>query len=283
MMLTEVLMRLNYFNKYYTALFITLFLISTGIATEVHADSGYKKIIENKVIKIGISNHYPPLNFNKGKKGLEIEMSKMLGKFLNVKVKLVPMKVHEYTSALKNKNVDIVIAGFSRSLERAKNIWFSKPYLNISPAILVKKSFLPKTNFGDEFETAQISTLWDLKGRGRFIFGVKKGSSYEKLLKKHFPKMKRVIVKSNEHGLSLLKKGKIHGFIHDSLYLKYIYQKSAKISRLNKLLHGGSRVEKICIGIPFGEVILKNQLDLFISELIRQGVINDLLGKFNKE
>jgi polar amino acid transport system substrate-binding protein len=243
----------------------------------------YKRIIEKKVIRIGISTHYPPLNFNSGKKGVEIEMAEKLGKFMGVRVVKIPMTVAEFVPAIKSGKVDIVIAGFSRNIQRARTIWFSKPYITLSPGVLVIKGVLPQTRFGDEFEESPIKTIWDLKRVSRFRFAVKKGSTYEYLLNDKMPDMPKVIVKTTEEGLNLLKTGKAHGFVHDSLYLQYLYRTSALYRAPYRLLTGGNLVEKICVGLPFGDTILKNQVDVFIEELIREGLIEEWLKKYDQK
>jgi len=242
----------------------------------------YGTIMAKKEIRIGISKHYPPLNFNAGKKGVEMEMAKKLGKFLGVKVKLIPLSVSQYMTALEKNRVDILLAGFSRNLKRAKSVWFSIPYVTITPGVLVRKGKLPRTRFGDEFEQAPFKTIWDLERINKFKFTVKKGSTYEYLLENHFPHMPRVSVNTDEECMDLLQKGKVHGFVHDSLYLEYLYSTSAKIRGPYTLLKGGNRREMLCIGLPFGDLVLKNQIDIFISELIRTGQIDKWLDKYNK-
>ncbi len=243
----------------------------------------YKSIMERKTVRIGISTHYPPLNFHSGKKGVEIEMARKLGEFLGVKIVKVPMTVSEFVPAIKNGKVDIVIAGFSRNIERARDIWFSRPYITLSPGVLVIKGVLPQTRFGDEFEESPIKTIWDLKRISRFRFAVKKGSTYEYLLNDKLPDMPKIIVKTTKEGLEMLKSGKAHGFVHDSLFLQYLYRTSASYRGPYRLLTGGRLVEKICVGLPFGDTILKNQIDVFIEELMREGLIEEWLKKYDQK
>lgn len=266
-----------------TAILINVLLCGFIIFASPQADAAdaYSRITAKKEIRIGISKHYPPLNFKGGKSGLEMEMARELGKFLGVKVTLVKLPVAVYVSALQKGRVDIILAGFSRNLKRGRIIWFSKPYLSVTPGVLVRKNALPQRRYGDEFEERLISSIWDLKSLTRFSFAAKKGSAYEELLKEHFPNTKRVIITSNDEGIRLLKKGRVKGFVHDSLYLKYLYGTSAKLRSRYRLLQGGAQTEQLCIGLPFGDVVLKNQIDLFVDEMIRTGRIRSWLEKYN--
>ncbi len=259
-----------------------LLLSITVFAKDFKSGEVYGKIKSSKTITIGISKHYPPLNFKSNSKGVEKEMISLLKKYLNVQVKVVPMSVREYIPALEKGTVDIVIAGLSRNLVRGKRIWFSKPYLSATPAVLANKRRLPQTTFGESFQTSKIKTIWDLQNITRFKVAVKKGSSYQHLLERKLPDMPRVLVSSNKEGLKLLSDGSVHGFVHDSIYLQYLYRSSARYRSGFVLLQGGSQSEKICIGLPKGDVALKINIDLFVDEIVRQGYVSDWLKKYNR-
>ena len=241
----------------------------------------YSAIMRQKIIRVGVSKDYPPLNFNAGQKGLEIEMLRKLAEFLGVRFEIVPLDVDEYITSISRRKVDIVIAGFSRDLERARTIWFSKPYLSVTPGVLADSRAIPQTRFGEQFEQAPISTIWDLKRLPGFRFAIKKGSTYERILESSFPEMTRVLVASNQEGLELLKEGKVDGFVHDSLYLEYLFSSSAKLQSSFVLLKGGNRTERLCVGLPFGDLLLKNQVDVFIDEILRLGLVDDWLKKYS--
>lgn len=271
-----------------TILFTILFTMSVAagqLASQERPNRAgtYKAILDRGTMKIGVSRHYPPLNFGNGSKGLEAEMARELGAFLGVKVQIVPLKLFDYVPALEKGEVDIVIAGLSRSLTRARKIWFSAPYLTITPAALVSRRILPQTRFGDQFEQAPFRTVWDLKRLSGFKCAVKRGSAYMDLLESRFPGVERLPVSGNKEGLKSIASGTAQGFMHDSLYLQYMYRKDASLGSAFALLSGGDKVEELCMGLPFGDSILKNQVDIFIAELKRQGIIAQWLDRFNSE
>jgi polar amino acid transport system substrate-binding protein len=241
----------------------------------------YRSIMRKKTIHIGVSKDYPPLNFEAGRAGVEMEMARMLGEFLGVSVRLTPLDVNEYIPAIERRKVDILIAGVSRTLSRARTIWFSEPYLTVTPGVLADSRSIPQTRFSDEFEQQPLRTLWDLKALPGFRFAVKAGSTYEHILAAEFPAAAMVVVSSNEEALEMLRKGTVNGFVHDSLYLEYLYANSAKLRSAYVLLKGGTPTEKICVGLPFGDTILKTQVDTFIQEILRQGLVDQWLSKFS--
>ena len=267
-------------HKIFAALCLII-IAAPASAETASQNQTYRSIIERGEIRIGISKHYPPLNFKAGKTGVEIEMAKELGKFLGVRTTTVHLSLSDYIPAIETGKVDIVMAGLSRNMERAKKIWFSEPYISMTPGVLANRRRLPQTRFGDKFEQNPIRTIWDLKNISGFKFAVKKRSAYEQLLGREFPDMQKVIVSTNEEGLNALKSGSAHGFVHDSLFLQYLYSHSSEYRGNYTLLQGGNRHENICVGLPFGDSVLKNQIDIFILELIRQGRIDEWLEYYN--
>ena len=260
---------------------ISMVLLLLAAAAALQPGEAYRDIIQKKALRVAVSMDYPPLNFNAGEKGVEVEMARGLGAFLGVEVRLVPLPVGRFTAALEQREVDAVIAGYSRSLARAKTVWFSEPYLSVTPAVLADSRSIPQTSYGAEFEQPPIRTIWDLKRLTDFRFAVKKGSAYEDLLAAEFPDMARVVVSSNEEGMDLLRKGAVNGFVHDSLFLEYLYGTSAKLRSTYVLLSGGPRIEKICVGLPFGDTVLKQQVDTFIQETLRLGRVEEWLARYS--
>ncbi len=195
------------------------FVTLVGVVPAPAAGNGevYSSIIKEKMVRVGISKDYPPLNFNGGAGGAEMEMIRRFGEFLGVRVALVPLEVEEYAAAIQARRVDMVIAGFSRNLERGRAIWFSQPYISVTPGVLADSRSIPQTRFGEQFEQAPLSSIWDLTRLPNFRFAVKKGSSYQHLLETTFPDMRRVIVVCDGEGLDLLRREAVDGFVHDSL------------------------------------------------------------------
>jgi len=260
---------------------IPLLILALGIKTYT-PDKVFQAIKNKRTLYVGISQHYPPLNFN-GKSGFDIELAKAIGTFLDVKVVFRKLKITQYISAIENRKVDVVIAGMSRNIKRGQRIWFSTPYITVTPAMLVNKRLLPQQKMGDEFESDAIKNIWDLKRLTYFTIAVKRGSAYIDLLNQQMPDMKQKLISSNDEGFALIKKGRINGFIHDSLYLEYMYNKDTKLRNTCTLLKGGKQVEKLCVGLPFGDIVLKNQIDLLINELKRTGHIDKWLKRYKRK
>lgn len=259
-----------------------LLLSALFISTQLTAGERYDRIIQNGVIKVGISQSYPPLNINANGShtGVELEMAESLAEFLDVRLETVSLPVSEYIGALSSGRVDVLLAGLSRNLGRGSQIWFSTPYIEMTPAVLVDKRKLPKTEYGEVFEEDPFRTLWDLKRLPNFNFGVKRGSAYERLLIANFETMNQIMLKDNSQGLRYLKEGRIDGFVHDSLYLEHLVRKNPELKNRFRLLSGGDLIEQISVGLPFGDSILKTQVDFWVEELVRQKRIAGWLNRY---
>ena len=72
---------------------ILIFTLMAFLGTALHAATGggdvYRSIMQKNTVRIGVSRDYPPLVFNAGEKGAEIEMVRRFGDFPGVRVELV--------------------------------------------------------------------------------------------------------------------------------------------------------------------------------------------------
>lgn len=261
-------------------IFFSLFIFSSFTRPDA-----FHEIQKNSLIRIGMTSEYKPLHFQSGGqwKGVEIEMVRSLGKFLGVKTEIHVMEFAALEEALQKGEIDIVLSGYSRSLKRAQKIWFSEPYLEITPAVMIDKRFLPRRTFGEDYEEKQYSTIWDLSEIGPMTLAVKEKSVYQQMVAQNFPNYKIHLVQSNREGLKALTGGKAQGYVHDSLYLTSLLRLDSTLAERYSLLKGGDFKEAICAGLPFGDVTLKIQIDTWIAELNRLGKIKHWLSLYMPE
>jgi len=239
---------------------------------------------DDETLRVGISLGYPVLHFseNGAREGLEIELAKGFADYLGKSIVFVPLSIHDISEAIKDKRIDIAFAGYSRSIERGKKVWFSDPYLEISPAALVHERAVPRTSYGSEFETKKFKTVSDLAQLPRLRVLLKKDSVYESSAPIQYPMFDISAVASIEEGLSELLSGKGDALLHDSLYLEYLYQRRAELQGRFLLLKENSR-EHISAVLPRGEEKLLYEVNFFLSELKRTGQIQRWLEEYSKK
>ena len=101
------------------------------------------KTLEKGVLTVGTNATFPPFEFkdkdeDKEIKGFDIELINKIAEKLNLKVKIVDMPFEGLLPALGNK-IDTVIAGLTKTEERAKIVDFTKPYFYGKQSILTLK------------------------------------------------------------------------------------------------------------------------------------------------
>src|SRR5271166_4720222 len=112
------------------------------------------EIISRGTINIGVLVDLPPygiLNDKQEPDGYDIEVAKLLGKYMGVKVNLVQLTSPNRIPFLVTNKVDLIVATFGVTPERAKQVMFSIPYSAIENVV-----FAPKDT--------HITSIQDLKG-----------------------------------------------------------------------------------------------------------------------
>jgi polar amino acid transport system substrate-binding protein len=131
------------------------------------------EIISRGSINIGVLVDLPPygiLNAQQEPDGYDIEVAKLLGKYLGVKVNLVQLTSPNRIPFLVTNKVDLIVATFGITPERAKQVLFSIPYSAIENVV-----FAPKDR--------KIAKLEDLKG---LKVGVPRGTVQDVILTQTF-------------------------------------------------------------------------------------------------
>jgi polar amino acid transport system substrate-binding protein len=129
------------------------------------------EILSRGTINIGVLVDLPPygiLNDKQEPDGYDIEVAKLMGTYLGVKVNLVPLTSPNRIPFLLTNKVDLIVATFGITPERAKQVMFSIPYSAIENVIFAGKD-------------KKISSIDDLKG---LRVGVPRGTVQDVILAK---------------------------------------------------------------------------------------------------
>jgi polar amino acid transport system substrate-binding protein len=127
------------------------------------------EIISKGVINIGVLIDVPPYGTVDEKQepaGFDADVAALMGKYLGVKVNLVPVTGPNRIPFLVSGKVDILIATFGITPERAKQVLFSIPYSAIENSVFARKD-------------SGIKSIADLKGKK---VGVPRGAVQDVLL-----------------------------------------------------------------------------------------------------
>jgi polar amino acid transport system substrate-binding protein len=127
------------------------------------------EILSRGSINIGVLVDLPPygiLNEKQEPAGYDIDVANLLGKYMGVKVNLVQLTSPNRIPFLLTNKVDLIVATFGVTPERAKQVLFSIPYSAIENVV-----FAPKDK--------KITTMDDLKG---LKVGVPRGTVQDVIL-----------------------------------------------------------------------------------------------------
>ncbi|MES0491029.1 MAG: transporter substrate-binding domain-containing protein [Leptospirales bacterium] len=291
------------FKRMYSAIFFLLLMVTlpmTGVQ-----DSLFNKVLSKKILRIGISENYPPLSFKTDKNkfdGIEIEMAKSFTTFLEgilsggetknsnkttlnkpiISLEWVLVKPDNYVAKVKNHEVDLLLGGVSRNMSRSQQMWFSEPYYTFTPAVLFDRHKLPQAKYGEFFEERTYRTLWDLKNLKNIKLAVKTGSVYEELIQTRLPNAVIVKVDTNDIGLNKLKARQVDGFVHDSIFFDSKMREEPNFHGNFILLKGGNRKEVLCIGLPMGDTVWLQTVNAWLAEVKRDGQLENWIRKYTE-
>lgn len=93
-----------------------------------------------KVLRVGVDNTYPPMEFTNDKNetiGFDIDMANEIAKKLDMKLELIPNAWDGIFQALKTDKFDCIISSVSIKADRLENFEFTKPYIANAQVIVV--------------------------------------------------------------------------------------------------------------------------------------------------
>jgi polar amino acid transport system substrate-binding protein len=117
-------------------------LALAGAAVAPASAQTVDEIVARGTINIGVLVDIPPyalLNDKQEPDGYDADVAKLLAKYMGVKVNLVQLTAANRIPFLVTNKVDILVATFGITPERAKQVLFSNPYSAIENVVFAKK------------------------------------------------------------------------------------------------------------------------------------------------
>ena len=134
------------------------------------------EIKKSKTIKIAVFSDKKPFGYvdeNGEYQGYDVYFGNRIAKDLGVKVKYVPVEAAARVEVLATGKVDLVLANFTVTPERAEKVDFALPYMKVALGIVSRKSAL-------------ITDPRQLNGKTLIIA---KGTTAESYFSKNYPKI----------------------------------------------------------------------------------------------
>jgi polar amino acid transport system substrate-binding protein len=212
------------------------------------AHSHLTKVLKSHTLRVGVQSQAAPWGVRKsdGKYvGFDIDIAKALGKALGAKIQFVPATNESRIPMLQADKVDVMIASFTATTERAQKVAFTIPYAAGGTLIAVPKN-------------SGVHSYADLAGKN---VSASRGSIGEKILKDQFPKAKPTLFNSFADSVQALKSGKVDALIENNVIVPELVGKDADL----QVLHGPVLKPSLMgMGIKQGDQVWMNYLDNFI-------------------
>jgi polar amino acid transport system substrate-binding protein len=185
-------------------------LSSCGETNSANQNSGQTKgtiqtIKDSGVVRIGVFSDKAPFGYvdSTGEyQGYDVEFARRIGQDLGVDVEFVPVDAAARVSVLQSNKVDIVLANFTVTDERAQKVDFALPYMNVALG-LVSPQLTPLSSLGD----AQTSSLPLI---------VVKGTTADTFLEKSYPNLEVTKFEQYNDAQNALIDGRGSGWLTDN-------------------------------------------------------------------
>ncbi|EMJ82140.1 ABC transporter, substrate-binding protein, family 3 [Leptospira borgpetersenii serovar Hardjo-bovis str. Sponselee] len=250
-----------------------------------YAGSRLERILSRKELVVGVNKYYEPFyieNPKDGYPGVDAELAKLYADYLGVSLKLVPLKTfRQFAEDIRIGKIDLAFAGISTDLNRGKQVTFSDPYLVTTPAGLVSKKILPPEPEGNIVISRRFMSLSDLANlSGLVSFSVRSNTTNHIYLQKKFSKLPIYSYLSDSIAIDNLISNNVTCFVADSFFILTLLQKNPSLKANYLPLLGTVQEENISAALPLNDLIFADNLNFFIKELKRTGLLEELKNRY---
>ena len=231
-------------------------------------DSTLNKIVENKVLRVGLDAGYMPFEMtNKQGKivGFDVDMAKQMAKVMGVELEIVNTAWDGIIPALVTDKFDIIMSGMTLTSQRNLQINFAEPYIVIGQSLLVRKGL-----------EDQIKSYKDLNNE-QYTIVSKLGTTGDLAAKKYLSKAKLNLFETESEAALEVVNGKADAMIYD-LPFNAIYssQNPGKLTHLDEPF----TYEPLAWGIRKGDPDFENWLNNFMRQVRGDGTYDKIYAKW---
>jgi ABC-type amino acid transport substrate-binding protein len=159
-----------------------------------------------EVLRVGLSPDYPPLQYKQGERlvGLEPDNATAVGKILGRPVALFEYSFDELIPALQQGRVDVIMSGFSVTAQRAEQVMFAEPYIQVGQMAIMHQSKL-----------GSFSQPWAIYREGVRV-GVEPGTTGAAFAQRELGDAQIIYQADAEEAFAALRADKIDLYVHDA-------------------------------------------------------------------
>ncbi len=244
------------FKRFFTAFFIAaaLFAGFGAFSSQAFAAGELDKIKEADKIRIAVFSDKPPFGYvdeNGENQGYDVYLARRIAKDLlgsEDKVEFVLVEAASRIEVLQADKADLVLANFTVTPERAKQVDFVKPYMQVALGVVSP-------------EGAPITDVAQLKGKKLIV---NKGTTADSYFSKNHPEVELVKYDQNTEAFNALRDGRGVALAHDNtLIFAWVRENPGFVTGIDFL---GSK-DTIAPAVRKGNTELLNWLNQEIEKL----------------
>lgn len=252
-------------------LIITIFAGGCGSGSNTNSSkssttqqSTLDKVLKTKQLTVAVALTFPPFgskNASGKPEGYDVDLANELAKSLGAKLNIIDVTSANRIPYLETGKCDIVMADFTRTLERAQKIDFSDPYVVAGETLLVKKG-------------SGIKGISDLKGK---TVAVVKGGTGSIAVRQYVPDATISLLDTAADCVMAVKNGQADAYAEDSNLVIYSAKQNPELEAV-----GDSLVppEFNAFGVRKNDQEWLNYVNLFVFEMNRTGKNQELYKKW---
>ncbi|MCW8133224.1 MAG: transporter substrate-binding domain-containing protein [Planctomycetota bacterium] len=225
-----------------------------------------ERIRASKILRIGVKADSPPFCFQdkEGRpQGFDVDLGYRIARHLGVQPVFVTVATAERIEKLKKGEVDLIVATFTATRRRSREVDFSMPYFQDQQKLLVKAD-------------SPIQSYRDLSGK---TVAVIKNSTSLDNIRIVAPDAKIVEVDSTSQGFDKLTKGEADAYTGDGMALAGTRLGAADAEKY-RIAGEGFSVENYVVGLPRNDSELRNHVDEALTDLWNSGSWTRLFDKW---
>ena len=243
-------------------------LLATLSLSALAGDS-LQRVIDFRVLKVGMSGNQPPMNMANregGLMGFDVDLAQALAAAMNVQLEIKQMPFGDLMTALEKNEIDMVLSNLSITPERTELVSFVGPYMMSGKSILTTSDSIGEMTSTNEFNRKDLKIL------------ALKNSTHTSFVKQVAPDATLIEVASYDEGVSLLINGKADLMVADmtQCILAVMRFPEASLITLDEPL----TVEPIGIAISKEDKQFYNLVDNYLRSYEKTGVLTQLRSKW---
>ncbi len=240
-----------------------------GVATADTHSPVLDRVVDFKVLKVGMSGNQPPMNTNSRSGqliGYEVDLARAIAGAMGARLEIVTMPFGELLSALDDEKVDMVMSGMAITAERSRDYTFVGPYMMSGKSILTKSAGLAQATQSSQFNRD------DLK------LAALAGSTSQVFVETVAPDATLVKVNEYDEAVQKVIDGEIDGLIADMpiCVLAVMRYPNAGLATLQAPLS----VEPFGIAVPAHDRQFVALVDNYLDTYAKMGLLNKLRQKW---